>query len=90
MCGVLALIYLITGAVAGHYSAQWDEWVEFADDFRDQFGISSSDRDNGVNIRGALGAACVSFLPVTLTLKSVATIVVRTFDSNHGFAMCVW
>ena len=55
--GVLAFIYLVTGGVAGYYSSEWDEWVDFADEFLD---TSHSEYDNLVNIRGAMGAICVS------------------------------
>ena len=55
--GVLALIYLITGAVAGHYSSQWDDWVEYNDEF-----IGDATLEDELEaIRGSLGAICVSF-----------------------------
>ncbi len=50
--GILALIFLVSGALAGRYSALWDEWVDIADESSDEY-------DTLVNIRGALGAACV-------------------------------
>lgn len=50
--GVLAFIYLICGSVAGHYSSEWDEWV-------DAVSSSASVHEHLENIRGALGATCV-------------------------------
>ncbi len=52
----------MTGAVCGRYSALWDDWVEFGDDFRDDYLVSSSDIDSAENIRGALGATSVSLV----------------------------
>ncbi len=50
--GILALIFLVTGALAGRYSALWDEWVDVTDDSSDVYVTF-------VTILGALGAACV-------------------------------
>ncbi len=61
MTSALAFIYLVTGAVAGHYSTQWDEWVDYTDLFPEEV-RRILDPDNLKTIRNSLGATAVSIV----------------------------